>query len=260
MLEEIWLQRLTYQEIDSAPRDKALIILPIGPLEAHGPHLPLGTDFFGAASMCELAAAKLIRRGLQPLLAPTLPYALADMCLPFTGTVTLRPTTLKAVVIDVISSLAKHRFRYFSLLCNHLEPANRAALNEAARELKETLGLEVLVSKTILKSLPVVFKALRGEHPQLDSHSGEMETAFCLWAFPELVKKEVLTGMEPNWINLGELVKQGARDFIEAGCPAGYFGDPRSATAELGEQLWSMLSENLTEEIYLWWKNISANT
>jgi len=54
------LAKLTYEQVECLDKNKLVVILPMGPLEAHGPHLPLGVDFCGAVILTELAAEKVL--------------------------------------------------------------------------------------------------------------------------------------------------------------------------------------------------------
>lgn len=252
MNNEVLLEKLTYRDVEQVRKDKTIIILPMGPLEAHGPHLPLGTDFFGAKKLCELTAPKLLERGLSVLAAPVLPYTLADVAMPFPGTVTLRRDTVVALVCDIFRSFCRHGFKHFVLLCHHLERPNLAALHEAAARVSAEEKASVLVSNAILDCASSSAKLLKGEHPEWDFHAGESETAFCLWSYPDLVKKDVLSTLAPNWSDIRQRFAQGARDFVEAGGPECYFGDPQKATPELGKKLYEGLSSALAEEIVGW--------
>src|SRR4051795_5121542 len=67
-----------------------LAMLPVGPPEAHGPHLPIGTDHTAALELCERAAHELEAEGAECLIAPLLPYCLAEVARPFPGTISVR--------------------------------------------------------------------------------------------------------------------------------------------------------------------------
>jgi creatinine amidohydrolase len=251
---EVLLEKLTYKDVEQFPKDNTIILQPMGPLEAHGPHLPLGTDFFAAAKLCEIAVPKIQERGINVLIAPVLPYTLSDVAMPFAGTVTLSKNTVIALISDIIISFSKHGFKYFVLLCHHLERPNLAALNEAASRITASTDLFVLVSNAILNSIPSSSALMRGERPEWDFHAGEAETSFCLWMCPELVKRDIQANLPPNWSNIREKFAEGARDFVEAGGPLCYFGDPQKGTAELGEQLYQRQASALAEEIANWFQ------
>ena len=244
------LERMTFEEVDKLSRDETIIIIPMGPLEAHGPHLPLGVDIWGARVLTGLAADMLSERGYAVAIAPVVPYTLADGAMPFAGTVTLSRSTIIALVQDIAKSFARHGFKKLVVNCHHLERPNLAALHEAADGAKQ-FGISVLVSNAILDALPACTPLMKGEHPQWDFHAGEAETSFFLWRFPDVVRKEYKT-LPPNWSNLREKFAAGAKDFKEAGGPRCYFGDPARGTAQIGKELYAIQARFLADEIADW--------
>ncbi|MDH7572571.1 MAG: creatininase family protein [Clostridia bacterium] len=245
-----YLAKLTYEEIDRLPRDETVIMLPMGPLEAHGPHLPLGVDFDGAVVLCDLAAELIAQRGINVAIAPAVPYALADVAMPFAGTVTLARETVTSLVLDIARSFARHGFKKMVVNCHHLEVPNLAALRAAAEAARE-FGISVLVSRAIISSLPKIGSLLKGEHPELDIHAGETETAFYLWKFPEMVRSN-FRELPPVWIDIRRKFQEGAKDFKAAGATRGYLGDPAKASAELGARLYRIQAEALADEVEKW--------
>ncbi|MBW2208768.1 MAG: creatininase family protein [Deltaproteobacteria bacterium] len=254
-MKEIWLERMTYEEAEGYAKAGAVVMLPLSPLEAHGPHLPLGVDFFGAGTLAEQSATLLNRKAVKTVIAPVLPYALADVAMPFAGTVTLRAQTLKAVVSDIAQSFNAHGFKGLVIVCQHLERANLKTLQETASELTEA-GMPTIVANPFFTHAETMNAMMKGEFPDLDLHAGEWETAFCLWLYPKLVKMEVLETLPPNWVNLREkLYEQGCRDFVEAGGEKCYFGDPSQGNPELGKKIYEGLAEVLAEEVIEWVQN-----
>src|ERR1043165_6982380 len=85
------LVNLTWEEVRDLPRARAVAILPTGAIEAHGPHLPLGTDVIIAQAMSRRAAERLSGRGYDVILLPALAYTAAGFAAGFAGTLSLRP-------------------------------------------------------------------------------------------------------------------------------------------------------------------------
>lgn len=245
-------EKMTYKEVDRLPRDKTLILLPMGPLEAHGPHLPLAVDIWGSIVLTRLAADLLSERGYTVSIAPVIPYTISDAAMPFPGTVTLSRTTVVGLVQDIARSFARHGFKRMVVNCHHLERPNLAALREAAKAARE-FGFSVLVSNAILDSMPQCAPLMRGEHPEWDFHAGEGETSFFLWKFPDAVRTSY-RHLPPNWSDLREKFAAGAKDFKEAGGHECYFGDPARGSAQLGEKLYTIQAGALADEIERWFK------
>jgi creatinine amidohydrolase len=257
-MKEFRLERLTYVEAEEFARKGAIVLLPVSPPEAHGPHLPLGVDFFGARTLAEMSAEKLMGEQIPAVIAPLLPYALADAAMPFAGTVTLRAETVKGVIMDIADSFDRHGFKGMVIVCQHLERPNLRALEEASSE-STGMGMPVLTVNPFNSAWARIQALMKGEFPELDLHAGEWETAFCLWSCPDLVKKELIGELSPNWAQLRKkLYEEGCKDFVEAGGPLAYFGDPTLGTPELGQEIYEMMAKALTEEIREWIENLRS--
>ena len=86
----IWLARLTAPEAAGLARDpKAVVFLPLGAIEQHGPHLPLLVDWRGAEELARRVALHLRRAGWRPVLAPSIPYGVSTLAIDWPGTVSL---------------------------------------------------------------------------------------------------------------------------------------------------------------------------
>lgn len=104
----------TWQEVEDYLRTSQGIIVPIGSTEQHGPNGLIGTDH-----LCAEVVAKGVGDAIGCAVAPTLAYGMSQHHLGFTGSATLRPSTLMLVVRDVVQSLAVHGFRRFHFINGH---------------------------------------------------------------------------------------------------------------------------------------------
>src|SRR5690606_32494961 len=100
----------TWEELRDAAAGGALALVPEGSTEAHGPHLPLDTDVIIAAEVARQAAARLEERGRRAVVFPPLAYGVTDFAAGFAGTVSIRPDTLRALLLDLIRSIAGQGF------------------------------------------------------------------------------------------------------------------------------------------------------
>jgi len=240
---------MTYPEAGRLAERTDLALLPVGPPEAHGPHLPLGTDLIAARELCERAARGLVARGVECVIAPLLPYCLAEVASPFPGTITVRPEVVSALVADICRGLARSGFRQTLMISGHAEEENLAALRAGAEEARQA-GALVEVSRWYGEALPRSLHLLREDHPEYDLHAGEWETALVLLRAPELVDMATLGALPPNWAtrNISERRAGGARTFPELGAPEAYCGDPRRAVPATAESLYAALGEFVAEE------------
>lgn len=172
---------LTREELRTQAGD-ALLVVPVGATEQHGPHLATGTDALIAAAVSERAAAAA-RAPELILLAPTLTYGASDHHLPFGGTLSLRVETFRLVLRDLLASAAAAGIRRVFILNAH--GGNKAACSiavaEAARE-HDILAATALVSELVEPS------AIEGPAA---GHAGSFETSLVLVLAPDHVRSEL---------------------------------------------------------------------
>ena len=101
------LEELSTPALDALDRSRTVILLTVSPLEAHGPHLPVGVDAFAARHFAETIAARLVaeRPGWHAVLAPTLPIGSFTLVAP--GTITVRQRVVRDTLVDYGASLAR---------------------------------------------------------------------------------------------------------------------------------------------------------
>ena len=179
----IRLAECTWPKAQQLARDeRALVILPLGAVEQHGPHLPLLVDWLGAEELARRIAPHLTRAGYRVVLAPSLPYGASPLAERWPGTVSLSRGTLVRVIVEVVRALARHGFRRFVLANYQADGEHLRAMADARRRLR---GLQVLFAgfspDTGAPSSPMVNPRVRAlmksPKPDLEWHSGELETA-----------------------------------------------------------------------------------
>ena len=108
-------EELTSPEIGALDRDRTVLVLPLGSVEQHGNHMPLGTDTLLAQAVC-LAAAE--QAGKVAVLPPPW-YGFSAHHMRFPGSITLRAETLMALAEDVVGAVVKHGFRRILIVNGH---------------------------------------------------------------------------------------------------------------------------------------------
>jgi creatinine amidohydrolase len=219
----------------------ALVLLPVGALEAHGPHLPLSTDVIIAEGLARRAAAALEARSpaSRVAIAPPLVYSVTDYAGEFVGTAGVSVEGARAYVADVCRGLRRAGFRRLCLVNAHLEPAhveNLRAVVAAAR----ADGLEVVFADKTERRFA---RTLTEEYKRGACHAGSYETSLVLAEKPGLVRDDRRADLAPVEIDLARAMKEGKRTFREAGAQDAYFGRPAAATVEEGEWIYARLVE-----------------
>lgn len=239
------LAQLTWEEARDLDRGRTVVVLPVGAIEAHGPHLPLATDIVIAAAMARAGAGRLAAR-YPVLILPGLAYTAAGFAAKFHGTLSISGTTVTALIVDVARSLSDQGFRLLAIANAHLDPEHLTALHEAVK-LGKVDGL-----------LPIIFPDLTrrpwgsrlGEEFKSGAcHAGQFETSIILRERADAVRDEVRRSLAPNPQSLAHAIKTGKRTFEAAGGPRAYFGDPAAATPEEGSKLVDALGGILEEAV-----------
>ncbi len=212
-------------------------ILPLGAVEEHGPHLPIGTDNIAAAALAERLAA---RTGC--LLLPTLNYGQVWSLARFPGSLTLREETLRNVLTDLAEALFAQGVRGLMLLSGHL--GNLSAMRASARVLHDRLPA-LAVQAVAYPGLAEVAAGI-AESPQWHPgyiHAEEIETSLVLALAPGRVRMERARREYPplppdfsvsavQWDELGEGL-------------SGVFGDATAASQAKGKAILARYEERL---------------
>jgi creatinine amidohydrolase len=247
------LANLNFAEVRNLARSgRSLVILPVGSVEEHGAHLPLGLDTFAAEAYAKAAAPHLEEKGYTVLLAPAISYGIARQAIDFPGTLTVEPDTLRALVVDIGRSLSKHGLTRQVILNGHRDVAHMSALEEGARALVEEGTAQIL--SVGFTNDPAITAACYGEgiqgvsrsaRPDREGHAGEKETSLALYCFPDLVDREVLKQLEPNFDYDVDAFRDETESYWALSAGRGYFGSPGAASAETGSALVTVRGRNI---------------
>lgn len=139
------LAKIPFPEVERLARTgRALVILPVGVVEEHGAHLPLGLDSFAAEAYAASAAPHLEAQGYEVIVAPTITYGVARAAIDFPGTLSLEPETLRSMVVEIGRSLARHGLLRLAILNGHRDLHHMKALDAAGKLLNGENGAQVL--------------------------------------------------------------------------------------------------------------------
>jgi creatinine amidohydrolase len=237
---------MTWEEARDSAGPGSVAILPVGAVEAHGPHLPLETDVIIARAMARSGAARLAARGSTAVILPSLAYTAAAFARGFAGTLSLRPETVTATVVDIAGSLAAHGFGMLAIANAHLDPGHLASLDAAVAMIRRDLDLAVAFPNLATKPWAL---RLGDEFRSGACHAGRFETSIVLAEHPELVREATMEALPPNPASLSRAIRDGRQSFEEAGGARAYFGYPSQATAEEGRATVEVLGAILDEAV-----------
>lgn len=243
---EIEWHNLKARELRALAERDAIVIVPVGSTEQHGPHLPVQVDALLAGEVARRAARRIAERS-PVVVAPTVWAGLAEHHMSFGGTITLDLATFHGLLRCICQSIARHGFRRILLLNGH--GGNITALNVIVGELTRELGVPVATATywTVTKA-EKAFEDILERQPKVQ-HACEAETSMLLRLKPELVDQDAMRKVEAPTSGYGP--KDGVyrwKSFAEV-TKSGVIGVPQAASAEKGERLLEAAAAALAESL-----------
>lgn len=219
----------TIDEIIASGTDT--VIIPVGSVEQHGSHLPVGTDYFIIDALSRAVAEKM-----DAYLLPALPLSTCYEHKGKKGSVCMRPATFMAMLQDIILYLHGQGFKRFVVMLGH---GGIFAAGPAIRELNALYG-DMSVIKIEPPSTPAM-KALEDGDPANELHAGEEETSLILYLQEQTVKKEEMMkndfvpSVPREYMNYSSILKLS---------PTGVWGMPSHASKEKGAMMFELMVEH----------------
>ncbi|MCA9068072.1 MAG: creatininase family protein [Planctomycetaceae bacterium] len=243
------LTDLSWSQVDQLPRNMPVLI-PIAALEQHGHHMPVFTD--------SLLLGEVVRRVKEPLkdsvlFAPLMWLGNSEHHLDFAGTMTASPRLYLDLLRDLAENFLFHGFQRLIFLNGHggnIIPSQQVVF-ELRQKYRERNDLLLLASTywTLGGQPHEVNQDIKQTHM---GHACEWETSMMLRIRPELVQN--LDQTQP--VEFGNPFQPASRGWITKDrSPTGHIGDPRHATAEKGETIFTVFAAdvvNLLERVIAW--------
>ena len=252
-MKTVWLNEMTWQEVDEYLKRSQVVLVPVGSTEQHGPAGPLGLDTYAAIALAEDAARKT-----SVVATPPIWFGDSAHHLGFPGTVSIRTETLAAYVSDVARSLARHGFTKILIINGH-RGANLPALHTAVANLKEFELPDVFFA--VIDPIGIAGNSAEVRQAK-EHHAGEMEISHIMHKFPGLIRKDRIP---PGESDLESRYSRYVKTDIFAGgvgmdipfssreerafAPTGASSDATKASAEKGRQYHDQMVAEIVELI-----------
>ena len=241
------LEELTWAQIDALDRERTLFILPVGILEEHGPHLPVGADTLAVTYEAN-GASRRVSRALPDwniVMMPSINYGhsganqLGGMAI-HPGTYAVRQSTLRSLVADVGAQIAQNGFKWIFVVNGHGAPTHNIAINEASDFVSETFRVTMLHLTGLFRAdaaIQAIGDKIAAKHFSasdrasfgMDVHAGVSETSGMLAVRADLVR--------PSYKSLPSRAGQSLEQLRQiAMMPGwqGYLSSPAKATLAYG--------------------------
>ena len=210
-----------------------LVLVPLGSLEQHGPHLPLGTDTTIAVAVARRLTARAQDAGIPASTAPPVPYGASGEHEGFDGTVSIGTDALSGVLVEIGRSASRWATR---IVFVNGHGGNVDALRDA-----------VPLLRAEGRDAAWIACAPGPVDPAPDPHAGRHETALLLHLDPAAVRAQLAEpGDTRPLADLLPLLRAGGVGAVSAN---GVLGDPSGATAQLGERLFTSICARAWEAL-----------
>ncbi len=231
------LADLSWEDLDRLDRSQTIVFVPVSPLEEHGPHLPVGTDFMAARDVAARAAAVLEQStpSLNCLMHPGIPIGCAQITADFPGTLSVSGKAVMKVVQDSCAALARHGFKLIVISNHHYEPAHVKAIQVAIARTARRYGVTAADPLALAAYESNRNSLANGLDLSRENHADFEETSFIMYRHPELLRARYRE-LPPVYVNLALRYVFGAHTLRKMGAVMGYVGSPAEASSEYGRQ------------------------
>ncbi|RPI63351.1 MAG: creatininase family protein [Planctomycetaceae bacterium] len=235
-------ENLTAPDFVQAVRDvQGVCLLPIGVIEKHGEHLPMGTDYFRGQALADAVAQ------IEPAIVfPPYYFGQVQEARHQPGAIALSPQLLFNLLEEVCGEIARNGLNKIVIISAH--GGNRFFLPHFARSMlyKRKDFIVYLPDTTIYRPYKTdEWKKIKQE--ESDGHAGEVESSEILYIHPELAKMDSFGGDGSARPRLGALSEMFTGIQWYAEYPDHYCGDGRTATAEKGKFIMEWSSQRLAK-------------
>lgn len=265
------LQEMTWQDVQEYLKTNDMVIIPLGSTEQHGPHLPLGSDFYQAFEI-----SKKISEKTGVVVAPLSFVGYSEYHMGFAGTITVNTDTMQQYLFECITSLIRHGFK--KIMFFNFQGGNNVAQSALIHRINHTTpatAIAIGVGGTIRKDIPPT-----AYERFFDLHAGLGETSIMLHLCPEFVRmdraqnptlsfrftndsaklKDVfeknphMAKVWEQWLGVPESTGKGGASHEFSSNGIWTLNDVTKANSELGKERVKVMVESIVEFIEEWKK------
>jgi creatinine amidohydrolase len=240
MTEPRRLGELTTPEVRAlVAKPPTAVLVPVGSVEPHGPHLPLATDTLLSETAAMRACDALAAKGIRAVVAPSVAYGVTDFAEGFAGAVSVPAAVLTAMLRAIASSFLADGWTRVCFVNSHLEPAHDAAVRAA---------VEGLPGASVASPLRRRWAKTLGDEFQSGAcHAGRYETSLVLAAGGRVSDERA--ALPALAISLSDAIRDGQRRFRDIGMDRAYTGAPAEASRDEGDGLYEKLVAMIVGEV-----------
>jgi creatinine amidohydrolase len=249
------ISEMTSPEVKEAMKETGMVIVHVGSMEQHGPHLPIKTDTTIGFEVSKGAARKFYQEtGRRVLVAPSLPFGMSLHHMSYPGTISLQPETIVTVMKEICLGFAQQGFTKILITSSH--GGNMMWTDMAARKIFDQTDAQILLLSTVwTKNKEDDWTEYLKSGREGSGHAGETETSIMM-ALGEKVRMDEMPmeptewrltfpdfqamGQEPKITGLSMRGTYNVEDICD-----GYMGDPSQSSPETGEKILENWRNNL---------------
>jgi creatinine amidohydrolase len=230
---------MTWLEVQEKAGRGACVLLPLGVIEEHGPHLCLGTDIYTAITYCRFVKEHLAQQGVEAVIAPPFYWGICQATSSFIGSFRIRRETARELLIDILHSLCEFGFTRIFGINAHGDIEHQLAIMEA---FKAVSGLDGVIAAYLFPKHILHHYGLTGQEAYLcpiepqtisvsasavpDIHAGDIETAIINTFYPGLTRIENAEQLPPRSVADDRIMDWLLGSKAQEISPAGYLGNP----------------------------------
>lgn len=264
---------MTWTELQEKGRKEIPVLFPMGVIEEHGPHLPLGTDIYFSYAICKKIKQSIELKGKECLIAPPYYWGINHCTSQFPGSFSLRPETMKMVLNDIFCNLNQFGFQKILCVNEHGDPLHIRTILESVKDANSEYGMQIrllmephelgqfglsgkedniLVDAAEYPMELFADEEDEGHQGHYDIHAGAFETAAIKYFYSDLVDERVAEQLEDNSLTdkTMSMWMAGGNQTVEA-APLGYAGNPAGYKRKIDKvsEIFRIMTEHLSDKI-----------